>query len=167
MTATTWNREQRRSKRVKLETTVRYQLGRELGGHAGLVDVDHNGLCVRVSHELAVGQRLMLEVDEPKRGEGSVELKGRVAWCRRDENGFRAGIHVYLDTADVRIVLCALMCAALKKQAAVADLRNRHFIYVEWKLAALDANPEPGTSAIWNSKRASARKPSRTLALGY
>lgn len=159
------NRERRRAKRVTCNTKVRYQLGREIGGHAALVDVDHCGISVALSRSLAVGQRVMLEVDEPKRGDGMVEMKGRVAWCEECGDGFRAGIRVYHDEADVRLALCALMCAALKEQAAIADLRNRHFIYAEWKLASLAANDEPHW--IWKKRDRLTGAMRNALALGY
>ncbi|MCC6154777.1 MAG: PilZ domain-containing protein [Candidatus Hydrogenedentes bacterium] len=143
MNQTLVNRERRSAKRVACATQVRYQLSRELGGHASLVNVDQGGICIALAHTVAVGQRLMLDVVAPKSGDRAIELKGRVAWCEQTADGYHAGIRVYHDDTTVRFALCTLMCAALKKQAAVADIRNRHFIYVEWKLAALDASEEP------------------------
>ncbi|NUM52885.1 MAG: PilZ domain-containing protein [Candidatus Hydrogenedentes bacterium] len=165
MNQLTTNRERRRAKRVSCAAAVRYQLGREIGGHATLADVDHGGIGVLVSHPLREGQRVMLEVDEPKRGDGTVELKGRVAWCEKCADGYRAGIRVYHDEGDARVALCALMCAALKQQAAVADLRNRHFIYAEWKLVSLAANEEPHW--IWKKRERLTGAMRNVLALGY
>ncbi|MDZ4860076.1 MAG: PilZ domain-containing protein [Candidatus Hydrogenedentes bacterium] len=161
------HREQRRSKRVQITTEVRYQISRELGGTANLVNVDQGGICMLSTFPLPVGHHVMLEVKEPRRGEGSVELKGRVAWCVRDGMGYRAGVKVYQDDCDVRIVLSALMCAALKTQAAIARLRNTHFVYVEWKLAALAASEGAGPSGIWKKREPAKRSVGRVLALGY
>lgn len=159
------NRERRSAKRVACASAVRYQLDREWGGHATLINVDHGGICVSLTHPLEKGQRVMLNIDRPKHGDGTVELKGRVAWSEQAGTGYRAGIRVYHDEADARVALCALMCAALKKQAAVADLRERHFVYAEWKLAALAANDEPN----WISKKRDRVKHAvrNVLALGY
>ena len=160
-------RERRRTKRVALTSRVRYQLGREIGGHATLVNVDMGGLSVAVSEPIPRGRWVMLEVDEPKRGDGAVEMKGQVVWCARDGEAYRAGVRVYHDEADVRVALCALMCAALKKQAAVADLRDRHFIYAEWKLAALAASEAAGSSWVWKKRERLKGALQNALALGY
>jgi len=161
------HREQRRSKRVGLETNLRYQIAREIGGHATVVNVDQGGMAVKLPTPLKPGQLVMLEVSEPKHGRGSVELKGRVAWCRLEGTTYLAGIHVYQDEFDARIALTALMCAALKKQAAVADVRNRHFIQMEWKLAALAASEEVESHWIWKKREPVKRAVGRILALGY
>ncbi|MCC6797551.1 MAG: PilZ domain-containing protein [Candidatus Hydrogenedentes bacterium] len=165
MNQTLATRERRSAKRVAFSTPVRYQLSREFGGHASLVDIDQGGICIALSHAVSVGQRLMLDVIVPKAGDRAIELKGRVAWCEQTADGYRAGIRVYHDEETVRVALCTLMCAALKKQAAVADIRNRHFIYVEWKLAALDANEEPGK--ILRKRDRVKHAVRNVLALGY
>ena len=165
MNHTLANRERRSAKRVAFATAVRYQLSRELGGHASLVNVDQGGICIAISHAVAVGQRLMLDVTAPKPGDRTIELKGRVTWCEQTTEGYRAGIRVHHDDTTVRVALCALMRAALKKQAAVADIRDRHFIYAEWKLIALAANDEPN----WMVKKRERVKHAvrNVLALGY
>lgn len=165
MNQTLANQDRRSAKRVACATPVRYQLSRELGGHASLVNVDQGGICITLTHAVAIGQRLMLDVVAPKAGDRSIELKGRVAWCEQTADGYRAGIRVYHDDTTVRVALCTLMCAALKKQAAVADIRNRHFIYVDWKLAALDANDEP--SRILKKRDRVKHAVRNVLALGY
>ena len=165
MNQTIANRERRSAKRVACATPVRYQLSRELGGHASLVNVDQGGICIALTHAVAIGQRLMLDVIAPKPGDRAIELKGRITWCVQTDEGYRAGIRVYHDDATVRVALCTLMCAALKKQTAVADIRNRHFIYVEWKLAALDANEEPGK--ILRKRDRVKHAVRNVLALGY
>ncbi len=167
MNASTSIRDRRRSKRVRLNSALRYQVGREVGGHATLLDVDQCGLSVAVSHALASGQRVMLEVDEPKHGSGAVEMKGQVVWCRKDGDAYHAGIRVYHDETDVRVALCALMCAALKQQAAIASLRDRHFIYAEWKLAALAASDAAGSSWVWKKRERLTGAMRNALALGY
>jgi len=153
------NRERRRAKRVGCDASVRYQTGREQGGQARVVDVDHGGLCLELAHPVAAQQKVMVEVVEPTRGDGTVVVTGRVVWCGPCAGGYRAGVRIYHDEPDVRVALCALMCAALKRQAAVASMRDRHFIYVEWKLAALDANQGP--QRIWR-RRSDAPRPVRT-----
>ncbi|MBM3290665.1 MAG: PilZ domain-containing protein [Candidatus Hydrogenedentes bacterium] len=158
------NRERRAAKRVACETRARYQNGQNAVEAATVVNVDHGGLCLLLSQPLARGQRVMLEVDEPKRGDGSVEMKGQVAWCVPSAGGFRAGVRVYHDVADVRVALCALMCAALKQQAAVAAMRDRHFIYAEWKLAALEAND--GANWIWKKRETAVGVVRKALAMG-
>ena len=158
-----------RSRRLKrpVNSPLRYQVDREVGGHATLLDVDQCGLSVAVSHALASGQRVMLEVDEPKHGSGAVEMKGQVVWCRKDGDAYHAGIRVYHDETDVRVALCALMCAALKQQAAIASLRDRHFIYAEWKLAALAASDAAGSSWVWKKRERLTGAMRNALALGY
>lgn len=165
MNQSTAYRERRRSKRVALASTLRYQFKRELGGHAILQNVDHHGLSVTLSQPLVKGQRIMLEVDEPKHGEAVIEMKGLIVWCHEAGGVYRAGIRVYDDESDVRVALCALMCAALKKQAAIASLRDRHFIYAEWKLAALAASEEPGM--VWKKRERLNGAMRNALALGY
>lgn len=161
------SRERRRAKRATFNTTIRYQVSREIGGHATLVNVDQGGMSIALTQPMAKGQRVMLEVDEPKRGEGALEMKGEVVWCRQVGDAYRAGIRVYHDESDVRVALCALMCAALKAQAAIADLRNRHFIYAEWKLAALAASDAAGSDWVWKKRERLKGAVRNALALGY
>lgn len=165
MTDSMRNQERRRSKRVVLASTLRCQSSQDRVGKAGLRDVDLNGICVALSQPLVRGELLMLEVDEPKHGDGVVELKGRVVWCRKMGNEYHAGIRVYHDESDVRVALCALMCAALKRQAAIASLRDRHFLYAEWKLAALAASEESGW--VWKKRERPVRAAPNKMALGY
>lgn len=165
MNMSTENRERRRSKRVVLKSTLRYQIGPNRVRQASIWDVDFNGIRIVLAQPLPTGQLLMLEVDEPKHGEGVVELKGRVIWCRQMGNEYHAGIQVYRDEAEVRVALCALMCAALKRQAAIASLRDRHFLYAEWKLAALAANEEPGW--VWKKRERAVHAAPNKMALSY
>lgn len=131
--------EKRRFRRVATDRTIRILLAGGTCGTARIRDVDQGGMRVETSVTPRCGQHILIEMDEP-RGSGKVaELKGRVVWRRATEGAFEVGIRIYEDEYDVHVVLCALVCAGLKKAAAIAQLRDRHFLYVEWKLASLAA----------------------------
>jgi hypothetical protein len=160
-------REQRRSRRVQITSNLRFQTSRELGAKAQLLDVDQGGMRIKTGLFIAVGSLLMLDVENPSDSGKSVELKGRVVWVSEEGPEFQVGIRVYQDVPDVRIVLCTLMCAALKKQAAVSKIRDRNFVYAEWKLAVVALETDSGTSsAIWTARK-QAKVSGRVLALGY
>ncbi|GMU93774.1 MAG: hypothetical protein AMXMBFR4_28320 [Candidatus Hydrogenedentota bacterium] len=131
--------EKRRFRRVAIDRTIRMVFAGGTRGTARIRDVDQGGMRIETTVAPRCGQHILIEFDEPC-GSGKVaELKGRVAWSQTTQGGFEVGIRIYEDEYDVHVILCALVCAGLKKAAAIAQLRDRHFLYVEWKLASLAA----------------------------
>lgn len=154
----------RRYRRTRFEGKVRYQVGREVGGHALIHDVDQGGVCLSLSHPLRAGQRIVLDVEGPRPGSGSFEFLGVVAWCRAAVGGHRAGIRVYEDFADVRRALTELVCEGIKRMSDTRALRNRHFRYVEYGKRAAG---EPGSSMWKQVAPRGSWKPSAAVQLGF
>lgn len=157
----------RRYSRVRFEGKARYQVGRETGGHALIHDVDQGGMCLRVEHRLLPGQPIVLDVEAPRPGSGSIEFLGKVVWCRPAAGGYRVGIRVYGDDHDVRVALTELVCEGFKRAAGIRAVRDRHFKYVEYGRRAASVETTP-SSSVW--KRFVPRgswRPSATVNLGF
>ncbi len=156
----------RRYRRTRFDGKARYQVGREIGGHAVVLDVDQGGLCLRVDRPLLAGQPIVIDVDAPKPDAGSIEFLGKVAWCVPTTLGYRVGVRVYEDIHDVKIALTELVCAGLKSAAGIREMRDRHFLHVEYGRRAVPAS-EPA-QRVW--KRLVPRgswKPSGAVNLGF
>ena len=151
---------ERRSRRALIKSRIRFQTSRQQGGFAESVDVNLDGMCLESEIPLSPGQFIVLQAEIS----GGVEMKGCVTWVRSLNGGFRAGIRVYHDEPGARVALCAMTCAALKVQAAISELRERHFRYAEWKLAAIAAGD---ANVADTNRRHAPTAPGRILALGF
>lgn len=59
------------------------------GRRERLRDLSEGGLCCRSSVEFAPGDLVRIRIPV---GAPGFEAEGRVAWCRKDDNGYRVGI---------------------------------------------------------------------------
>jgi hypothetical protein len=141
--------EKRRFRRVAIDIAADIIFNNGPRLRARLCDVDQGGICLEAPVALERSRHILVAIEEPAGSGKAIELKGQVAWVRPTKNGFEVGIRVYEDEFDVHVVLCALVCAGLKKAAAIAQLRDRHFLYVEWKLASLAATEAAATERDW------------------
>jgi hypothetical protein len=111
---------------------------------------------VRISgtEPLRPGAFIVIEVAFGRGADPRIELKGRVAWVSSgvSPNQTLAGVRVYHDQEDAQLVLCSLMCAGLKRAAGIAAMRDRHFLYAEWKLAALAASEAAASTRTWRNR---------------
>lgn len=147
-------RERRRNRRVAVDSAAR--LRSDSGGvrECRIVDVDHAGVQINAPDSLVPGAFVVLEVPMGRQRDSVIELKGRVAWALGGATPDRgiAGVRIYHDEEDAQLVLCALMCAGLKRAAGIAAMRDRHFIYAEWKLAALAASEAAASTRTWRDR---------------
>jgi len=157
----------RRYRRARFEGKARYQVGREIGGHAVVCDVDQGGLCLRVDHPIQAGQRIVIDVEAPRAESGSIEFLGKVAWCSAVAGGYRVGVRVFEDIHDVKIALTELVCAGLKRAAGIRAMRDRHFLRVEYGRGSDNPNPEPAPSVWRRVVPRGAWKPSTAVNLGF
>ncbi len=137
----------RRYNRVQYQAPVRYQVGREHGGHAVLRDVDQGGLSLHAQKAIPVGARLVLEVNSPRLHGAAAEFLGRVVWCKKNGEGYLVGVSIYHDEDEVLLALTELVCTGLKHAAGIRAMRDRQFRYVEWNCSC-----EPGKSqrlSVW------------------
>lgn len=112
-------KERRRSRRVLVSGSLRFQYNSQEGGHAKLIDVDLGGFCVQTAATLEPGQRLMMELLSSD-GSTIAELKGVVIWSApSDSHNTQAGIRVYAYDWDSQQALSALMSQGIASQNAV------------------------------------------------
>ena len=85
--------------RVPIMRVISYQHGPDPQGVASCCNVCHAGACVRLNRYLRPGTYAMLTFDPLSENDAQVELKARVAWCRRanGNGGFMAGVRVFDD----------------------------------------------------------------------
>ena len=98
--------------RVPVERIISYQDGPDTQGVASCRNVCQSGACVRLDRYLRPGTYAMLAFDSPYEHEARVELKARVAWCRRangNGGGFMAGVRVFDDEPDATRAFSALV----------------------------------------------------------
>ena len=90
--------DERRAGRVPCSEYLTYRYSSSDGGKASCADVSFRGLGIRLGRYLRPGRRVVVCLDALP----SVELKGRVAWCRPSDepNLFDAGIRVFHDEPD-------------------------------------------------------------------
>jgi hypothetical protein len=88
--------------RVPVERIIAYQHGPDTQGVASCRNVCQAGACVRLDRYLRPGTYAMLAFDPLCENDARVELKARVAWCRRanGNGGFMAGVRVFDDEPD-------------------------------------------------------------------
>jgi len=138
--------------RARCSGTVRFQIGRETGGHAELADVGLGGLSLTSKTELKVGSHVLVELHDP-RGDGSAELKGKVVWQRRTDAGYRMGVKVFEDDVTARFALSDCLHAALKDQSGLTALRGRQGVLVDLAIASKDLEDRP---SVWQRLRPTA-----------
>lgn len=135
--------------RARCKSPVRFQFGRQSGGHAEMTDVGLGGLQLVVSVEVPVGNHVLIEVNDPH-GDGSAELKGKVVWQRETDNGFRLGVRVFEDDESARLVLGDWLHASLKAQSGMENLRGRQRVLVDLALASKNTDEQP---SVWQQLR--------------
>ena len=135
--------------RARFSGALRFQYGRELGGHANLLDVGLGGISMTTNARLKVGAPVLIELASP-RGEGFAELKGKVVWQRNTKSGAHVGIKVYEDDETARIALADCLQAAMKEQSSLAGLRGRQRVLVDLALASKAAQEQP---SVWQRLR--------------
>ena len=135
--------------RARCTSPVRFQLDRQSGGHAEMIDVGLGGLQLATSLEVAVGNHILMEVNNPQGG-GCAELKGKVVWQRETTNGFRIGVRVFEDDDTARLVLGDWLHAALKAQSGLEHLHGRQRVLVDLALASKNVEEQ---HSVWQRLR--------------
>jgi len=97
--------------RVPVERLISYQHGPDMQGVASCRNVCRSGACVRLDRYLRPGTYAMLAFDPLCEHDSRVEVKARVAWCRRanGNGGFMAGVRVFDDEPDATQAFLALV----------------------------------------------------------
>lgn len=88
--------------RVPIMRVISYQHGPDAKCVASCHNVCQAGACVRLDRYLRPGTYAMLTFDPLSGNDVRVELKARVAWCRRanGNGGYMAGVRVFDDEPD-------------------------------------------------------------------
>lgn len=149
----TYSLPSRSTLRARCTSTVRFQCGRELGGHAEMTDVGLGGLRLTSEVSLKVGAHLIVELSDP-RGEGIAELKGKVVWTRETDVGWRVGVKVFEDEDTARLVLGDWLLTALKEQSGAIGLGGRQRVLIDLAMASKDADDRP---SVWQRLRPAER----------